>query len=360
MREEKKWDYVLEPEDYGPLWRWVRDTDITDIDYNGTSLWITDSRNIRRQESAAGISAAFVERFCALIANQVSCQFNKVNNLLEAETDCLRISIVHESAAISGRSICIRKSLPICRITCESAVQTGYCSERILNFLIHCVRAQMNLVFIGEPGCGKTEAAKFFSTFIPAQDRVITIEDTPEWHYREMNPGKDCVEIRVGPHMTYTKAIRTSLRQNPRWLMLSEARSTEVKSLLECLSTGVHGITTLHADDVRKVPDRILNMMPDRTDADRLENDVYAFLDTAVLIRRVWDPVSGTVRRAIDQIGILSRDPAGNHMVQILEGGQENGAALPEDFLERMRRNGITDPYRTDGPDRAENRLLKK
>lgn len=53
--------------------------------------------------------------------------------------------------------------------------------------------------------------------------------------------------------------------------MLSEARSTEVKSLLECWSTGIRGFTTLHTDDVRKIPDRILNMMESRMDADRME-----------------------------------------------------------------------------------------
>ena len=46
-----------------------------------------------------------------------------------------------------------------------------------------------------------------------------------------------------------------------QWVLLSEARSTEVKYLLECFSTGLHGLTTLHTDDTRKIPDRIQNMM---------------------------------------------------------------------------------------------------
>ena len=48
-------------------------------------------------------------------------------------------------------------------------------------------------------GAGKTECAKFFSQFIPAGERVITIEDNPEWHYSQINPGKDCVELRINP-----------------------------------------------------------------------------------------------------------------------------------------------------------------
>ncbi|MGB4660019.1 MAG: ATPase, T2SS/T4P/T4SS family, partial [Mobilitalea sp.] len=109
-------------------------------------------------------------------------------------------------------------------------------------------------------------------------ERVITIEDTPELHYREINPDKDCVELMVSEGFGYTKAIKTSLRQNPKWLMLSEARSVEVKYLLESLSTGIRGFTTIHTDDVRKIPDRILNMLESRMDADRMENDIYMFI----------------------------------------------------------------------------------
>ena len=99
----------MEPDYFGPLWRYVRNDKITDIDYNGNQLWITDVENERYLIRRHGITEKFVEQFSHRIANEVSKPFNKKNNLLEAETDTLRISIVHESVAISGRSICIRK-----------------------------------------------------------------------------------------------------------------------------------------------------------------------------------------------------------------------------------------------------------
>lgn len=342
MDTEQK--YIFEPEYFGPLWPYVADEGITDIDYNGHQLWLTDSNGRRWQILRHGITDAFVREFSQRVANRVSRQFNKMNNLLEAETETLRISIVHESVAVSGRSICLRKSLPLQRIAAGSAIQDGYCSAETMQLLANCVIAGMNMVFCGEPGAGKTECAKFFSGFIPAQDRVITIEDTPEWHYRTINPGKDCVELKVTEQFSYTKAIKACLRQNPRWIMLSEARSTEVKSLLECWSTGVHGLTTLHTDDTRKVPDRILNMMEDRTDADRLENDVYTFIDAAVLIRRKYLPESGKNLRYIDQICFFSREKGRNMMRLVLEGGRPTGLNLPDDILQRMRRAQIQDP----------------
>lgn len=69
-----------------------------------------------------------------------------------------------------------------------------------------------------------------FSQFIPANERVITIEDTLEIRYAETNPGKDCIEMKVSEDVFgYSEAIKSCLRMNPKWIMLSEARSKEVK-----------------------------------------------------------------------------------------------------------------------------------
>ena len=165
----------MEPDYFGPLWRYVRNDKITDIDYNGNQLWITDVENERYLIRSHGITEKFVEQFSHRIANEVSKPFNKKNNLLEAETNTLRISIVHESVAISGRSICIRKSMPMLRMQVKRMVEDEYVAVPVLELLTNCVAAKMNFVFCGEPGAGKTECAKFFSQFIPAGERVITI-----------------------------------------------------------------------------------------------------------------------------------------------------------------------------------------
>ena len=184
----------LGKEYFGPLWSFVTSDEITDIDYNGKEIWLTNIFNERFRANPQFVSeymtTAFVEQFTQRIANVVSRQFNKRNPELEAETSELRVTILHESVAKSGRSISIRKTPPLIRLTAESAVAEKFCSQEILSLLINCVITKMNITFCGMPGIGKTECVKFFSQFIPANERVITIEDTLEIRYGATNPGK--------------------------------------------------------------------------------------------------------------------------------------------------------------------------
>lgn len=123
---------------------------------------------------------------------------------------------------------------------------------------------------------GKTELVKYLTNYIFPRDRVITIEDTMEIHYSSINPNKDCVELKVDDTVfTYTDAIKSCLRLLPQWILLSEARSKEVQYLLESISTGAKCITTIHTDDMRKVPKRVVNMMGDMDNSALAEQMAY-------------------------------------------------------------------------------------
>ena len=339
----------LDQECFGPLWQYVEDDSITDIDYNGECLWFTNIHNERFQvprERAPWLTPAFVERFSQHIANLISVQFNRLRPELEAETPNLRVTIIHENAARSGRCISIRKTPPVVRMKAENLLEEGYLEPKILALLINCVRAGLNMTYCGMPGAGKTECLKFFTSYIPGEDRVITIEDTMEIRYSATNPGKDCIELRVDDKVfDYTAAIKASLRMNPRWIMLSEARSREVKYLMEALSTGVRGMTTIHTDHVKNIPDRILNMMENRLDADRLENDIYRAIDVGLLIRR-QKTSDGKSRRILDQLCFFLREDGENHIHMVVSQGKWNKEPLPEPLLKQFARAGVADPFR--------------
>lgn len=310
---------------FGPLYPYVVNDDVTDIDISGKALWVTDCSNQRSSISTVTLDDEFIEQFTKRVSNIVSQPFHKMNPVLEAETETLRITIVHEDVCQGKRCICIRKSLPRVRLSSDNVISSGYMSAETLDFLKKCVKAGMNMVFAGNPGVGKTECARFLSNYIPDDMRVITIEDTPEWHYSKMNPNSDCVEITVGKNLDYTKAIKTCMRLNPKWMILSEARSVEVLSLIEGFSTGVKGMTTLHTDDVRNVPDRILNMAAQKRDEERLLADIYTFVDIAVLIKRREirnEQGQNEVRRYVDQVAVFTREGHENCIHMIVEDGK--------------------------------------
>ena len=101
------WNF--QEDNFGELLPYVKDTNITDINYNGSDVWVEDlEKGILKTN--VKLSQAFVEQFSTRIANMVSQQFNDVNNILEAETDTLRISIIHPSVTNTGYSISIRKT----------------------------------------------------------------------------------------------------------------------------------------------------------------------------------------------------------------------------------------------------------
>lgn len=335
------WDF--KDESFGPLLPYVQDDKITDINFNGTDTWV---EHLEKGVYKADIELTpdFVSQFSIRISNLVSEQLNKFSNVVEAETDTLRISIVHPSVTNTGYSISIRKTPPLRRLNDKDMIESGYCSEEVLNLLKNCIKAKMNIVFCGTPGAGKTELLKYLTKFIPEYEKVMTIEDNLEIHYSDINPGANCVELKVdGELFTYTKAIKTALRQNPRWVLLSEARSVEVKFLLECFSTGLHGLTTLHTDDTRKIPDRIENMMQDAYAASRLENDIYSFVNVGVLLKK--KVTDGNVKRYVEQVCFFDRVSGENITSLVVEGGNLVSTDVPENIKKKFLWSEIIDPF---------------
>jgi pilus assembly protein CpaF len=332
---------------FGPLWPYIEDDAVTDIDWDGDSLWIEYAKGTKRPVSAEGIDAHFVDNFTQFVANHVARPFNQVENTLSAETDTLRITVAHESLVTSGRCFSIRKSMPKLRFGATQALEEGYCPGELMHFLVNCVTIRQNFAFCGEPGHGKTECAKFFSTFIRAADKVITVEDTLEWHYKYINPGKRADEIKVNLDEDYVKAIKLALRLNPTWLMLSEARSTEVRYLIEGWSTGVCGMTTLHTNDVRSIPDRVVNMMGQGIEPVRMVNNIYSNLNIGVLLERFTD-AAGKVSRKITQVAVFERIGEQNICTMIMENGTFDSARIPKALREKMQKAGICDPCSSD------------
>lgn len=309
-------------DDFGPLLPFKNDSNITDINWNGRQLWIDDVTR-GRYLSDVVLDQRFIDLFTQRIMNRANKSFNPYTQLLEAETDELRISIIHESAAVSGRSISIRKSPAKMILSREYMIDEEYATPKILDMIQAFVKAKCNTVICGLPGVGKTELLKWMTKFIPADQRVITIEDNLEIHYSTINPGKDSVELKVSldedEGMTYSDAIKAALRQLPTWILLSEARGVEAKELLKSLLTGCYCLTTLHTDDVRKVPYRIRSMAG--VSLVEYEDEIYEGIDVGILINETKQ--NGIIKRYISQIAVYTHTIDGkNETTMIVDKGK--------------------------------------
>ena len=109
-------------------------------------------------------------------------------------------------------------------------------------------------------------------------------------------------------------------------------------------STGVYGFTTLHLDDLRNLPDRIMNMIGRSRDADRLENYIYEFISVGVLLRQYQDE-NGMIQRYIDQMCFFDRLAGRNAIYMLVEEGRQISDVIPTDILRRLQRAGIEDAF---------------
>lgn len=353
--EQNERGIKITEEFWGPLWKYINDEKVTDIDYNGRDLRIRTTEK-KKHKVEDELSYEFVEAICNRIANEVAKEFNVQNPKLEAETDFLRISVIHETRNKLGKSICIRRVPKVNRITPVSALKKDYVSPEALSFLINCVHAHCNFTISGEIGSGKTELSKFLSNFIPDEERVITIEDNYELQYSSIKPDADCVEIRVDENFTYDDAIKASLRQNAKWIILAETRDKETKSYLKQLSSGVNGITTLHTDDVRNIPSRMINMIGETDGIASFLDDAYTFLNIGIYLGIKVRP-DGSIYRYIDQIGVFENNN-GNHLAKLIyTNGRPMDAdmekLLPPQFIKKLKKEGIEKPFECDEVKRA-------
>lgn len=340
------------PDDkFGPILKYIKNENITDINWNGSELWI-DDLNEGRYIAPEKLDEKWIAQFSSHVSNLVSQSFNKYNPLLEAETEDLRVSILHEDRLATNRSISIRKTPAIKRINFMDSIQNGeYTTVEIANLISNAVKAKFNVVVCGIPGVGKTELVKYLTSYIPATDRVITIEDNLEIHYREINPGKDCVSIKIDDVFDYTAAIKACLRQFPSWIMMAEARSKEVKYLMEAMSTGTHCLTTIHAEDVRELPNRIKTMAGDALLAQQMVEDVYSNIDMAIMIDKKIEPANEEetkfkITRRIAQVATFDRSNNENTIRLLVDNGERTGEVMQDKLLMKMKLRGIKDPFK--------------
>ncbi len=290
--------------DFGALKEYLEQDDITDISYsNGGQIWLkTLSRGIFRIENP-GINNAFIEKLAFQCANCMGTTFNMAHPFLDAEGTELRLNFVHDSIARNGVACVIRKTPAKIRLEKDKLLEQKYVELDIHDFLIQCVLGHCNIIVCGETGSGKTEFVKYLAAHTKEDEKLITIEDTLELHLDRIFPHRDIVAMKTNNIASYSDVLVTCMRQNPKWILLSEVRSAEaVLAVRNSISSGHYILSTIHADKASSIPNRMYSLMETNQDIDQFLKTIHRYVQIGVYIRGYQDKVTKRFVREIAEV----------------------------------------------------------
>ena len=322
---------------FGTLYPYIIDDDITDIRWNGHSLWVENLKKGRYRTEDI-LDDDWLDIFTQRISNMQNVSFNASKPSLQASSETLRIHCIHPSRTGDHTySLSIRKVPAVVRINEKSIEETKYADKATIELLAGLVRNRYKGIVIGDVGAGKTELLKYLARYIPDNMSTMTAEDTLEMKLPVLYPGKDISSVLLDEHYPAEQAIRDALRLETRYLWLAEARGREIARIMEGASTGCTVWTTIHTNNVWDIPDRIEQMTGNAGIDKDYENDVFSFFNVGVKVEKVI--TDNGIRRYIDQICFFERTEKENRTTVIMKNGRYTGEQIPAEILENLREN---------------------
>ena len=290
--------------DFGPLQTFLDNDDITDISYsNNGQVWLkTLSKGVYRVETT-GVDNALIEKIAFQCANTMGKTFNMANPFLDAESAELRMNFVHDSIAKNGIALLIRKTPAKIRLEKDKIIKEDYIRLDIHDFLLKCVEGHCNILVSGETGSGKTEFVKYLAAHTKENEKLITIEDTLELHLDKIFPHRDIVAMKTNNIASYSDVLVTCMRQNPRWILLSEVRSAEaVMAVRNSISSGHNILSTIHADKAASIPNRLYSLLESNLDLEQFLRSIHRYVQLGVHIKGYYSKELGRFHREVCEV----------------------------------------------------------
>ena len=310
-------DNLFEQLDFGAFKEYVDNDDITDISYtNNGQIWVRSLEKGSYRVENPAINNAVVEKLAFQCSNVMGTTFNNASPFLDAESPELRLNFVHESIATNGIALVIRKTPAKIRLEEKNLLQSDYITKDVHDFLIKCVLGHCNIMVCGETGSGKTEFVKYLASHTKENEKIITIEDTLELHLDKIYPHRDIVAMKTNNIASYTEVLVTCMRQNPKWILLSEVRSAEaVTAVRNSISSGHNILSTIHSDRASAIPHRLYSLMETDLDLEQFLGTIYRYIQLGVHIKAYYSQKYGKFHREIDEITEFYMDEETNKPV---------------------------------------------
>lgn len=250
---------------YGPIQSLLKDESVSEVMVNGPNQVYAERKGKLILTDIRFRDDAHVMHVIEKIVSPLGRRIDESSPMVDARLpDGSRVNAVIPPLALKGPSITIRKFAKD-PFTVDDLVRFGTFTKDMADLLKACVEGKLNIVVSGGTGSGKTTTLNVLSSFIPAEDRIITIEDAAELQLRQ----EHVVTLETRPPniegkgaVTMRDLVRNSLRMRPDRIVVGEVRGGEALDMLQAMNTGHDGsLTTGHANSPRDMLSRLETMV---------------------------------------------------------------------------------------------------
>jgi pilus assembly protein CpaF len=249
---------------YGPIDRFLHDPGITEVMVNGPKSVYIERRGKIETTDVQFVDEEHLRRTIDKIVSQVGRRIDEASPMVDARLpDGSRVNAVIHPVAVGGPFLTIRRFAKD-PYTVDDLITFNSLSPQVAHFLDACVRGALNMVISGGTGTGKTTLLNVVSSFIPEDQRIVTIEDAKElrlWQAHVCSLEARPPNVEGAGEVKIRELVRNALRMRPDRVIVGEARGSEALDMLQAMNTGHDGsLTTIHSNSPRDALSRIETM----------------------------------------------------------------------------------------------------
>ncbi|MGD9793404.1 MAG: CpaF family protein [Acidimicrobiia bacterium] len=246
---------------YGPIDKLLKDESITEVMVNGPQTVFVEKSGHCEKANVSFVDETHLRRIIDKIVGQVGRRIDESTPMVDARLpDGSRVNAVIHPLAIGGPFLTIRKfSKDPFQI--DDLIRFGTLNAHAARFLQACIVGRLNVIVSGGTGTGKTTTLNVLSSFIPSEERIVTVEDSKELQLHQ----EHVLSLETRPpniegkgEITIRDLVRNCLRMRPDRIVVGECRAGEALDMLQAMNTGHDGsITTVHANAPRDTLSRL-------------------------------------------------------------------------------------------------------
>jgi len=264
IREQLFHEILDEMLGYGPIQSFLDDPDVSEVMVNGPNKVYIEKKGKLTKTNVIFENNEQVLRIIDKIISPLGRRVDSDSPTVDARLpDGSRVNAVIPPVAIDGPSITIRKFNKE-KLKVEQLINFGSMSKEMAELLKACVISRLNIIISGGTGSGKTTLLNVLSSFIPEDERIVTVEDAAELQLQQDH----VVRLESKPpnadgvgSVTIRDLVKNCLRMRPDRIVVGEVRGGEALDMLQAMNTGHDGsLTTLHANTPRDALSRLETM----------------------------------------------------------------------------------------------------